>query len=59
MVLLDIRPNEAFPLPWRYVPLPIDGGGVTRITYLVIAANNVEICCLSDQRTARFDLRGA
>ena len=49
-----IQPSEEHPLPWRYVPLPFDGGGVSRLTYLIIAANDVEICCLSDQRTARF-----
>ena len=49
-----IQPSEEHPLPWRYVPLPFDGGGVNRFTYLIIAANDVEICCLCDQRTARF-----
>jgi hypothetical protein len=49
-----IQPCEEHPLPWRYVPLPFDGGGVRRLTYLIIAANDVEICRLSDQRTARF-----
>ena len=48
------QPSEEHPLPWRYVPLPFDGGGVSRLTYLLIAANDVEICCLSDQRAARF-----
>ena len=47
-----IQPSEEHPLPWRYVPLPFDGGGVNRFTYLIIAANDVEICCLCDQRTA-------
>ena len=49
-----IQPCEEHPLPWRHVPLPFDGGGVNRLTYLIIAANDVEICCLSDQRTAQF-----
>ena len=49
-----IQPSEEHPLPWRYVPLPFDGGGVSRLTYLIVAANDVEICCLSDQRTAQF-----
>ena len=48
------QPSEEHPLPWRYVPLPFDGGGVSRLTYMLIAANHVEICCVSDQRTAQF-----
>jgi hypothetical protein len=38
--LVDLR--ETFPLPWRYVPLPFDGGGFTRFAYLIVAANDVE-----------------
>jgi hypothetical protein len=46
--------RETFPLPWRYVLLPFDGGGYNRVAYLIVAANDVEIGILSDLRTVQI-----
>jgi hypothetical protein len=46
--------REAFPLPWRYVLLPFDGGGYNRVAYLIVAADDVEVGVLSDLRTAQI-----
>jgi hypothetical protein len=46
--------RETFPLPWRYVDLPFDGGGYNRIAYLIIAANGIEVCILRNLRTAQI-----
>ena len=53
-IIKIIRPSEKHPLPWRYVPLPFDGGGVSRFIYAIIAASDVEVCTVSNQSTARF-----
>jgi hypothetical protein len=52
--LVDDSSREAYPLPWRYMPLAFDGGGITRVAYLIIAADEGEICVLGDRRTAHF-----
>jgi hypothetical protein len=36
------------------MPLAFDGGGITRVAYLIIAADEGEICVLGDRRTAHF-----
>ena len=51
---MDLRECEALPLPWRHVPLPFDDGGMNRVAYLIIAANNVEVCIVSDRSIAEF-----
>jgi hypothetical protein len=53
-IIKIIRPSEEQPLPWRYAPVALDGGGVGRFIYAIIAANDVEVCTVSDQVTARF-----
>jgi|ERR1700722_6852666 hypothetical protein len=53
-IIKIIRPSEEHPLPWRYAPVAFDGGGVGRFIYAIIAANDVEVCTVSDQVTARF-----
>jgi hypothetical protein len=46
--------SKTFPLPWCYVLLPFDGGGYNRVAYLIIAANGVEVCIVSDLRAAQI-----
>ena len=49
-----VGPSTQHPLPWRYASVAFDGGGVGRLIYAIIAANDVEICTVSDQVTVRF-----
>jgi hypothetical protein len=51
---LLVNSRETFPLPWRYVLLPSGSGGYNRVAYLILAANGVEVCILSDLRTAQI-----
>jgi hypothetical protein len=46
--------RETFPLPWRHVDLPFDGGGYDRIAYLIVAANDDEVGIMKDLRSAQI-----
>jgi hypothetical protein len=46
--------RETFPLPWRDVDLPFDGGGYDRIAYLIVAANDDEVGIMKDLRSAQI-----